>query len=268
MNFISPCQSWQHEVEWDGFPQPLGPHPQRARSEAPTWVFHETEAKKLFLPDNPLWCALPLWKAKLSLINLSFLCSWRIIWRKMLLNIFTSRTLCLPGIPLWDVSHEGLGCGQVHRQHLILPGYDKTGTEILSGQLAVRRTLPYHCINANKNICKKSRWLSGVWLSTRRSILGSICPAMDRERGELKETWNTSERGTWRLKDPDSHIDTESTTVGGRACTIASRPIRFGYWEDCWNLIGLEAIVRACPPSVVLSVSLCSINGKIPHIIQ
>ena len=43
----------------------------------------------------------------------------------------------------------------------------------------------------------------------------------------------------------------------GRARTIASRPIRFGYWDNCWNLIGLEAIVRACPPSVVLSVSSC-----------
>ena len=82
MNFISPCQSWQHEVEWDGFPQPLGPHPQRARSEAPTWVFHETEAKKLFLPDNPLWCALPLWKAKWSLIDPFLLCKWRINYEK------------------------------------------------------------------------------------------------------------------------------------------------------------------------------------------
>ena len=54
------------------------------------------------------------------------------------------------------------------------------------------------------------------------------------------------------------HIDTENTTEGGQARTIASRPIRFGYCEDCLNLIGLEAIMRACPPSVVLSVSKCS----------
>ena len=29
------------------------------------------------------------------------------------------------------------------------------------------------------------------------------------------------------------HKDTESTTEGGQARTIASRPIRFGYCEDC-----------------------------------
>ena len=50
------------------------------------------------------------------------------------------------------------------------------------------------------------------------------------------------------------HIGTESTTEGLQAHTYASRPIRFWCGEDCWNLIGLETFVRACSPSVVLSV--------------
>ena len=51
----------------------------------------------------------------------------------------------------------------------------------------------------------------------------------------------------------------------GQARTIASRPIRFGYWEDCWDLIGLEVIVRACPPSVVLLVFMWILFGPLPH---
>ena len=54
----------------------------------------------------------------------------------------------------------------------------------------------------------------------------------------------------------DVHIGTESTTEGLQARTSASRPIRFQQSSQQPNLIGLEALVRACSPSVVLSVPL------------
>ena len=45
----------------------------------PTWVFPEKEAVRCFLPDTRPWCALPLWEAKLSLMNslLSSINNWR-----------------------------------------------------------------------------------------------------------------------------------------------------------------------------------------------
>jgi len=48
-------------------------------------------------------------------------------------------------------------------------------------------------------------------------------------------------------------MGTESTAEGLQARTSASRPIRFQKSSQP-NLIGLEALVRACGPSVVLSV--------------
>ena len=50
------------------------------------------------------------------------------------------------------------------------------------------------------------------------------------------------------------HIGTESTTEGLQARMIVSRPIRFQQSSQQANLIGLEVIVRACSPSLVLSV--------------
>ena len=50
------------------------------------------------------------------------------------------------------------------------------------------------------------------------------------------------------------HIGTESTTEGLQARMIVSRPIRFQQSSQQPNLIGLEVIVRACSPSLVLSV--------------
>ncbi len=53
------------------------------------------------------------------------------------------------------------------------------------------------------------------------------------------------------------HIETESTIEGLQARTSASRPIRFQQSSQQPNVIGLEALVRACSPSVVLSVPMC-----------
>ena len=52
------------------------------------------------------------------------------------------------------------------------------------------------------------------------------------------------------------HIETESTIEGLQARTSASRQIRFQQSSQQPNVIGLEALVRACSPSVVLSVSM------------
>ena len=55
------------------------------------------------------------------------------------------------------------------------------------------------------------------------------------------------------------HMGTESTTEGLQVSTIASRPIRFQQSSQQSNLIGLEVIMQACSPSIVLSVSMwCS----------
>ena len=59
-----------------------------------------------------------------------------------------------------------------------------------------------------------------------------------------------------------SHIGTESTTEGLQARTSASRPIRFQQSSQQQNLIGLEALVRACSPSVVLSVPMCTLKAQ------
>ena len=61
------------------------------------------------------------------------------------------------------------------------------------------------------------------------------------------------------VQNHETHKGAESTTERLQACTIASRPIRFGCCEDCWNLIGLKAIVRACSLSVVLFIPMWTV---------
>ena len=53
-----------------------------------------------------------------------------------------------------------------------------------------------------------------------------------------------------------AHIGTESTTEGLQARTYDTRPIRFQQSSQQPNLIGLEVLVQACSPSVVLSVPM------------
>ena len=79
--------------------------------------------------------------------------------------IDTLRSLCLPGIPFWYVSHQGLRCGQVHWHHLITAqqrsylGDAKTLTEILHIRLTGGGKNHSFSLNQSTFFKPKDSWL-------------------------------------------------------------------------------------------------------------
>ena len=99
-------------------------------------------------------------------------------------------------------------------------------------------------------------WSADQSCPQTRGMMWAKCKICNktRVRGMCCCCWSDRD---WRtILNNIIHIETESTTEGLQARTSASRPIRFQQSSQQPNLIGLEAYVWACSPSVVLSVPM------------